>query len=128
MPLSSVVSLLVQAVVPLMLPDSLVTISLATTRLVIPALAPVSLNSTGTGGPTLKIELPSGRMGERKNVPSPGAWYWTQTVNVALAVLALLSDAVQVTVVLPGAKVVPDAGAQVTARTPSTASVAVGAA
>jgi hypothetical protein len=47
-------------------------------------------------------------------------------MKVALATLSLLSDAVHVTVVLPGKNTVPDAGPHVTRRPPSTASVAVG--
>src|SRR5262249_35349491 len=51
----------------------------------------------------------------------------TTTVNVALALLPLRSDAVQVTVVRPSGKTPPEGGAQVTGTLPSTASVAEGA-
>src|SRR5437660_1299952 len=110
---SSAVSSLASTVVPWTVLESLVTISLAT-RFVIPALAPVSLKRTGTGRPTRKIELPLGRMGGRKKVPSVGAWYCTQTAKLADAGLPDLSAAVQVTVVLPGGNVVPDAREQMT--------------
>src|SRR6266403_1861604 len=94
---------------------SLVTISRAE-RSLIAALAPVSLKRTGTGRPMRKIELPLARMGGRKNVPSAAAWNCTQMMKVAVALLPFLSDAVQVTVVLPGAKADPDSGVQVTGR------------
>src|SRR5262245_24563976 len=93
------------------------------TRLVIPALAPSSLNFTGTARPMRNRELPSERIGLRKNVPSAGAWYWTHTVKLIALALPAASDAEQVTVVLPGANVVPDAGAQVTGTGPSTSSI-----
>jgi hypothetical protein len=50
----------------------------------------------------------------------------TVTVKVAVAVLLRVSSAVQVTVVVPRGNVLPDAGAQLTGRTPSTTSLAVG--
>ena len=50
----------------------------------------------------------------------------TDTVNVAVAWLAALSCAVQVTVVLPSAKVEPEGGAHVTVTAASTVSLAVG--
>src|SRR6185436_10853494 len=96
------------------------------TRFVIPALAPTSLNFTGTGRPILKMELPSGRMGLRKKVPSDGASYWTQTVRAVALVLPLASDAVQLTVVRPGTNFEPDAGVQATFGLLSAASVAAG--
>src|SRR5215510_10762715 len=71
-------------------------------RFLIPALAPCSLNFTGIVLPRLNSELSSGLMGCRKNVPLLGAWYWTQTTNGAVVVLPCLSDALHVTVVLPG--------------------------
>src|SRR6266478_99990 len=122
---SSTVSSLVSTVVPWTELEILVTISLAT-RFVIPALAPVSLKRTGTGRPMRKIELPFARIGARKNVPSVGAWYCTQTVKLAVLRLPTLSAAVHVTTVLPTGNVVPDTREQVTGRVPSTASTAFG--
>jgi hypothetical protein len=52
----------------------------------------------------------------------------TVTVNELRAALPALSVAVQVTVVTPSAKVLPDAGLQETESVPSTLSVAVGVA
>jgi len=49
------------------------------------------------GPPDAEIELPSGRMGLRKKLPSEGAWYCTQTVKLVWEVLSLSSAAVQVT-------------------------------
>jgi hypothetical protein len=80
----------------------------------------------GTVLPSLKIELPSGLIGCKKKVPSVGAWNVTQTVNVTVAVFLQVSEAVQVTTVLPGANIEPEAGEQLTGRMPSIASVAVG--
>ena len=51
---------------------------------------------------------------------------WTVTVKEAFVVLPALSDAVQVTVAVPSAKTVPEAGEQETEMVPSTLSVAVG--
>jgi len=65
-------------------------------------------------------------MGCRKNVPSIGAWNLTQTSNVTFAVFPFVSEAVQVTVVFPGANIDPDNGKQLTGRGPSTASIAIG--
>src|SRR5262249_14957280 len=48
------------------------------------------------------------------------------TVNVAVRVLPRVSEAVQVTVVVPVGNVEPDAGVHVTVRGPSTRSLAVG--
>jgi hypothetical protein len=50
----------------------------------------------------------------------------TVTVKLVVAVLLCVSEAVHVTVVVPTAKVLPEAGAQLTGRTPSTTSLAVG--
>ena len=50
----------------------------------------------------------------------------TVTLKLGLAVFPLLSADVQVTVVSPSGKVEPEAGAQLTGRGPSTASVAAG--
>ena len=66
----------------------------------IPALAPVSWNFTGTVLPSLKIELPSALTGcstfDQAAV--------TVTVNDSVPMLPAASFAVQVTVVLPRAK------------------------
>ena len=48
------------------------------------------------------------------------------TLNLALEVLPLASEAEQVTSVRPKGKVEPESGEQLTVRLPSTASVAVG--
>src|SRR5262245_51595811 len=85
------------------------------------ALAPDRANLMVTLLPALKTEEPSGLMGWR----TPLHWYCTQTTNVLVVVLPAASVAVQVTVVLPGAKVEPEAGEQVTGTVPSTLSVAV---
>src|SRR5207248_4924429 len=53
---------------------------------------------------------------------------WTLTSKAECETFECASCAVHVTVVWPSAKVVPDAGAQVTATAPSTASLAVGTA
>src|SRR5262249_2260943 len=55
---------------------------------------------------------------------STGAF--TVTLNIACDPLPLVSDAEQVTVVIPTGNVEPDGGAHVTVRVPSTASIAVG--
>jgi hypothetical protein len=65
-------------------------------------------------------------------VISPGSWStgaalsFTSMVKVDVLVLFRVSVEVQVTVVCPTANVLPDAGAQLTGRDPSTASFAVG--
>ena len=51
----------------------------------------------------------------------------TRMVKLELALLPAVSWAVQLTVVVPSAKRLPEAGRQLTATDPSTASLAVGA-
>ncbi len=89
----------------------------------IPALAPVSWNLTGTVLPSLKIELPSLLTGWRTFDHAAV----TVTVNVSVPVLPALSVAVQVTVVLPSENTVPDALSQLAPTAPSTMSLADGA-
>ncbi len=60
------------------------------------------------------------------NVSAGGVISRTVTVNVPVAELPRVSEAEQVTVVVPSANVEPEAGEQVTGRERSTRSVAVG--
>src|SRR5262245_35300070 len=83
-----------------------------------PADAPVRANLTGTLLPRLALCLESG---ERY----PDQAYCTQTTKLLLAGLPAASVAEQFTVVLPGKKVEPDSGVQVTGTGPSTSSLAV---
>src|SRR6266852_2614584 len=58
-------------------------------------------------------------------VSAGGVVSWTVTVKVPFAVLPWVSVAVQFTVVLPSAKVLPEAGEQLGVTEPSTVSLAV---
>ena len=89
----------------------------------IPALAPVSWNFTGTVLPSLKIELPSTLTG----CSTLDQAAVTVTVNVSDPVLPALSVAVQVTVVAPSGNLLPDGTSQDAVRLPSTRSLAVAA-
>src|SRR5919201_2978633 len=89
-----------------------------------PALVPVNWNLTGTVLPNLKTELPSAFTGW--STPDHAAV--TVTVKVSVPRLPALSVAVQVTVVVPSGKTLPDALSQPAATAPSTRSEAVGAA
>src|SRR6185369_966792 len=92
------------------------------TAFVMPLLAPISWNLTGTVLPSLNTELPSAFIGCR----IPDQLYITLTLNdFGAAGLPAWSMAFTLTVVVPSGKTEPETGDVVAFIDPSTMSVAV---